>query len=447
MAVPPVPRETGSDQVGGPPPAQGLPLSSGTLLQWTPSGTEASAGQFAGWANGFFVRSADNAFVLRITGQIQADLRDFGNDHDQTDISTFLIRRARLGIDATVFQYYEFRLLPDFGQNLPGTPYAPVIQDAYINVHYLDEFQVAAGKLKEPVSYEELVQDRFVPTVERSLIDQLVPARDIGFLIHGYNLLDNKLDYAFGVFNGGINTTIDTNGFKDLAWRVAVRPLNFEELPPYLHLLQIGVSGTTGIEIEPMNPSVLRTPLSVPFLTFNSTVMADGLRNRWSPELSYFYGGLGVAAQLYYETQQMTPSAALANKTIVTVPFDGYYVMGTYLLTGETRTEYSKAVVPLQPFDPTHPFVSPGAWGTGRALLVPRSRRHRVCEGGGKPGQSGDQRKPGVRADAGLQLVFERVGAHAVQLGARLVRHRRAAWRCGPGACCAARTRSWHACR
>src|SRR5205085_12366547 len=65
-------------------------------------------------------------------------------------------------------------LLPDFGLGQAR------VQDAYLNVHYWDAFQVEAGKFKQPFSYEQLIQDRFVPTLERSLIDQLVPQRDVG---------------------------------------------------------------------------------------------------------------------------------------------------------------------------------------------------------------------------------------------------------------------------
>jgi phosphate-selective porin OprO and OprP len=344
-SFPPVPRGT-----------QGLPLDSGMLLR-QPAAETASAGNgLAGWSNGFFLRSADNAYVLRFTGQIQADLRDFLDDRDQKDISTFLVRRARLGIDAIVFENFEFRLLPDFGQS------QPVIEDAYLNIHYVDAMQFAFGKLKQPVSYEQLIQDRFVPTAERSIIDQLVPARDVGVLVHGYNLLGDKLDYAFGVYNGEINGNLDTNGFKDLAWRVALRPLNFEALPEALHYLQIGISGTTGDEKEPINPNVLHTPATVQFFAYNSTVQANGLRNRWAPELSYFYGPFGFAAQYYYETQEMSPSTVLENKVHVNVPFYGGYVMATCLLTGENRTDYSEILVPLHPFDPLHPLTSPGAW-------------------------------------------------------------------------------------
>jgi phosphate-selective porin OprO and OprP len=335
------------------PPSHPIPLETGSAPGMYPD-TKSADRSASGWDNGFFLRSADGAYQLRITGQIQADLRDFLRHDDLTDITGFLVRRARLGIEATVFQYFEFRLLPDFGQG------KTVIQDAYINIHYLDAIQLAAGKLKEPVSYEQLVQDRFVPTVERSIIDQLVPARDVGVLVHGQKLLGDKLDYAVGVFNGGINGDQDTNGHRDIAYRLAVRPLNFESLPESLHLVQIGISGSTGIENEPISPAVLRTPATVQYFQFNSTVQAAGLRNRWTPELSYFYGGLGFAAQYYREDQSMLP--VFGAKSAVNVPFEGYYFMATGLLTGESRTTYSAPVVPLRPYEPLHPLSNPGAW-------------------------------------------------------------------------------------
>jgi phosphate-selective porin OprO and OprP len=319
----------------------------------------------AGWNKGFFMQSADKAHTLRITGQIQTDYRSFQNDNDTTDIDTFLLRRARLGIEATMFNYYEFRFLPDFGGSSGSKA---VIQDSYLNIHYVDAVQFQVGKFKEPVSYEQLVQDRYVVTMERSLFDQIVPARDIGAMIHGQKLLGDQVDYAIGVFNGEINggstpADQDTNKLRDFAARVAWRPLNYQALPDWLHLLQIGISGTTGVEKEAMNPLTLRTPGTVPFFTFNSTVVADGLRTRWTPEVSYFYRGLGVAAQYLRMDQQLRPSATGAGaKLQIDLPFTGYYGMVTYLLTGEQRTTYSMAVEPLRPFEPLHPFSNPGAW-------------------------------------------------------------------------------------
>jgi phosphate-selective porin OprO/OprP len=320
----------------------------------------------AGWSEkrGFFLRSADDRFTLRLTGQIQADYRAFLDQLDTTDIDSFLVRRARLGIEANMFTYYEFRLLPDFSnRQSPTSPAVTVIQDAYLNIHYWDFFQLEVGKFKQPCSYEQLIQDRFVPTMERSLIDQLVPQRDEGIMVHGQKLMDDRFEYQVSVSNGEINGDYDTNKLKDFNWRVAVRPLNDPEEWPILFGLQIGMSGTTGVEQEPMNPSVLRTPATVLWFQFNSGVRADGIRNRWSPELVYFFGPFGFASQYYHENQEIRPaSIGPGSRFLVDLPFDGYYFLATCLLTGEERTTFSMPVTPLRPYEPLHPFAGPGAW-------------------------------------------------------------------------------------
>jgi hypothetical protein len=63
----------------------------------------------AGWDDMFYLRSPDRRFMLRFTGQVQADYRDVLNPGDDTDIDTFVVRRARIGLEATLFENYEFR--------------------------------------------------------------------------------------------------------------------------------------------------------------------------------------------------------------------------------------------------------------------------------------------------------------------------------------------------
>jgi phosphate-selective porin OprO and OprP len=319
---------------------------------------------FAGWDNGFFLRSPDGNFNLRLTGQIQADNRSYLDSNDTTNVDTFLLRRARLGIEADVFKYYEFRLLPDFGQSQPR------ITDAYINIHYIDAIQFEAGKFKQPFSYEQLIQDRYVPVAERSLIDQLVPQRDEGVMVHGQNLLAGRLDYAAAVFNGEINGEQDTNNAKDLAARIAVRPFFDRDRPgttPLGHL-QFGFAFTTGIEQETVSPNPLRTPSQIAWFTFNTGVRANGVRNRYSPEVSYFYGPFGFAAQYFREDQALSSTASTRAVPRVGAHYEGGYVLATLLLTGEERTTYSQLIRPLRPFDPSSPFANPGAWElVGRA--------------------------------------------------------------------------------
>jgi phosphate-selective porin OprO/OprP len=338
------------------------------------SGTIPSIMNAAGWNDGFFMQSADRSFQLRITGQIQADFRGFLNDVDTSTTpnpyvagspvtgspDTFLIRRARLGIEATMLDYYEFRLLPDFA----GTTVSKSITDAYLNVHYWDEFQFEIGKFKQPFSYEQLIQDRYVPTMERSMLDQLVPQRDEGAMIHGQKLFGNRFDYAVAVSNGDVNdSAIDANNHKDFNGRIDIRPFNYPEGWDILRGLQIGISGGVGVENEALSttssPPTITTPATVTWFAFNSGVLANGIRDRISPELVYFYHSFGFAAQ-YYRQQQIFQLSKTS--PLVDVPMDGYYVMATYLLTGEQRTDYSEQIDPLRPFDPCAPVVSPGAW-------------------------------------------------------------------------------------
>jgi len=333
----------------------------------------------AGWdeKEGFFLRSEDKKFSLRLTGQIQGDYRAFLDGRDYTDVDTFLVRRARLGIEANMFSYYEFRLLPDFSNaQAPGAPGQTRIQDAYLNIHYWDAFQVEIGKFKQPFSYEQLIQDRFVPTLERSIFDQLVPARDEGLMIHGQKLFNNRLDYAVSVSNGESNGDFDTDKRKDVNARLAIRPFSDAEAWPILHGLQFGVAGTAGVEVEPIAITTLRTPATVTWFQFNSGVRADGERTRWSPEVVYFWGPLGFAAQYFHQDQRLRPVfTGAGSQFLVDVPAEGFYILGTLLLTGEERTTYSQAISPLRPFDPSHPCLCNGAWE-----LVGRVSRLRLGE-------------------------------------------------------------------
>jgi phosphate-selective porin OprO/OprP len=309
----------------------------------------ASPPVLAGWddKSGFLLRSADQRFQLRITGQIQADYRDYLDDHDTTDLPTFLVRRARLGIEATVLKYYEFRLLPDFGRGEDR------IQDAYLNVRYWDEFQFEAGKFKQPFSIEQLIQDRFVPVIERSLIDQMVPARDVGLMIHGQKLFDDRLDYGVSIFGGVRDGDQDTDGNREGAARIAIRPIDG---------LQLGIAGAIGEDEGVVTPNVLRTPASVPWLLFADDARPNGLRWRYSPELVCVYGPATVSAQYFAGSQEMRAAGVDAR-----LESSGFYVMATLLVTGEQRTSISQAVDPLLPFDPVE-----GWFGLGAFELVAR---------------------------------------------------------------------------
>jgi phosphate-selective porin OprO and OprP len=319
----------------------------------------------AGWDNGFILRSPDDQFKLRITGQLQSDYRGYLDGGDSADLPTFLVRRARLGIEATVLQYYEFRLLPDFGRGESR------IQDAYLNIHYWDEGQFEAGKFKQPFSLEQLIQDRFVPTIERSMIDQLVPSRDVGLMIHGQKLFGDRLDYGISVYDGLRDSDLDTDRNREAAARGVIRPFRNVGLPDWIAAFQLGASVSIGQDEGVLGQAIYRTPANVPWFQFASNVRPDGRRVRFSPEVAYIYGPLSLSAQTYDETRSLrAPAIGKVPAADVDLSARGYYLMATCLLTGEERTSLSQAIDPLSPFDPVN-----GLHGFGALELVGRVSR------------------------------------------------------------------------
>lgn len=67
-------------------------------------------------STGFVMRSADTNFVLRIRGLIQADSRTFFDDNPlDDDNSGFLLRRARVGLEGTVFGDFDYQFNAELG--------------------------------------------------------------------------------------------------------------------------------------------------------------------------------------------------------------------------------------------------------------------------------------------------------------------------------------------
>src|SRR5579883_3082002 len=143
---------------------------------------------------GLTLKSTDGAERFTVGGWVQADGRYY-TTQAPGGASTFLMRRVRPYFEGTIDNYYDFRVMPDFGQG------AFTLQDAFADIHYFPQLRLRAGKFKEPMGLERWQDDRWNEFVERGLPTQLVPDRSIGAQLHGM-LLHDVIEYHFGVFNG-----------------------------------------------------------------------------------------------------------------------------------------------------------------------------------------------------------------------------------------------------
>ena len=175
----------------------------------------------SGFDNGFFVQSSDGDYRLAFGMVAQVDGR-FSLDDPLPITNTFALRKVRPTLTGRVARYFEFKVMPDFGN---GTT---VVQDAYFDTRFANAFRIRVGKDKTPIGYELLQSDAFLWFPERSLASSLVPNRDVGVQAQG-NIGGSKFYYAGGVFNGipdGTSSTadVDTNNGKDLAGRIVLQP-------------------------------------------------------------------------------------------------------------------------------------------------------------------------------------------------------------------------------
>ncbi len=133
--------------------------------------------------------------MFSLKGVLQLDNRTFFNDGLNRGNDGFLLRRARPIFQGTLYKDFDFQFTPDFGGS------AVTIFDAYGNYRYAPWLQVRAGKFKVPVGLEQLQSDPVTSFNERSLVNNLVPNRDLGVQLWG-DIKGGVLSYAAGVFNG-----------------------------------------------------------------------------------------------------------------------------------------------------------------------------------------------------------------------------------------------------
>lgn len=303
---------------------------------------------------GFVLRSADNAFLLRFRGYLQSDARVYVDD-DGLAADAFLMRRVRPIVEATVFRQFDFRVMPDFGG---GTT---VLQDAYLDARFHHLFRVRAGKYKSPFGLERLMSATDLPFIERALPTALVPNRDVGVSVHG-DWRTGTLTYMGGVFNGvpdGASTDGDDQDGKDVLARVFAQPFKSSRRPA-LQGLGVGVAGSYGLQRgRPGAPNLpqYRSAGQLTFFRFRAdgteagTAVADGTHYRVSGQGHYYAGRAGVIVEQVFSAQQLRREAATAQ-----VRSNAWQTSASYVLTGEKAT--ARGVTPVKSFD-----GAAGNWG------------------------------------------------------------------------------------
>lgn len=296
-------------------------------------------------ADGFYLRTPDRAYEIRFRGYAQLDQRLFV-EGDESNTDTFVFRRVRPIVEGTLGNVVDFRIMPDFANS------TLVLQDAYMNLRYLPQANLLAGKFKAPFGLERLQSATNLLFAERAFPTQLAPNRDLGLMVHSSSLLEGAVQYQLAFMNGvadGGSAEVDSADGKDVLARLFVQPFQDSTLE-WLAGLGLGVAVDYGAT-EAGTPTSYRTPGQAVFFSYGAgTSLADD-HARYSPQLTYYWGPFGLMGEYVRSTQGLSRGGreeSLSN--------DAWQIAAHYVLTGENASY--KGVVPREDFAPSR-----GQWG------------------------------------------------------------------------------------
>lgn len=271
------------------------------------------------------VTAAGREPTLTIGGLVQAQV-EFGDQGDSRFGSSndrIYLRRARINAGGRFLEEFDFRVEVDMAGTLSNTTgLRAQLTDGYVNWNRYPAANVRIGQFKAPFGYEQLTPDPNLFSLERTLAtDRITLARQLGVQVAG-SLLDRRLSYAVGAFNGtGVNNNFNDDSRFLLAGRV-------NGIPWRGKIAGQEASWTAGAAAYRSED----TSVNLPDFGFDSTPTTPdrdsqfgGKRNAWEADAQLAIGGFEIWAEVLRERFEPTNRRPAAS-----FDADGDYVQVTY---------------------------------------------------------------------------------------------------------------------
>ena len=141
----------------------------------------------------------------KMTGRVHYDARVINSDLSKitdrdsaTAGDAFELRRARIGFTGNYNKQIQFEGVA----NAVGST-TNIIDTAFINYGYNKQGQVRVGRFKQPFSLEENTSSNNIDFMERSYVNQIIPGKKLGIMVHGAN--DAGFTYGASVYQQDFN--------------------------------------------------------------------------------------------------------------------------------------------------------------------------------------------------------------------------------------------------
>jgi phosphate-selective porin OprO/OprP len=316
------------------------------------------------WKEGLRFETPNKDFSLKIGGRIYNDWGWMKQDsdvknhtkRDSTQIGDMLdgteFRTARLYVAGTIYGNADYKVQFDIGgKDDDEKDKRPVFKDVYLGIRDLPFGYLKIGHFKEPFGLEEQTSSRFITFMERSLANAFVPGRNTGFKLSS-TVYDNRATWAAGIFRETAGTGLGkSEGGYNLTGRVTALPL-YED--GGARLLHVGAAYSLRDPKDTVQYKSTPEAHLAPTFVDTSTLTSDessvlGLECAWVD------GPFSLQGEYMYANVDGKDGASSPN-------FDGFYIQGSYFLTGEHR-KYKTSSGTFDRVKPKENFDSKGGAG------------------------------------------------------------------------------------
>ncbi len=265
-------------------------------------------------------------FSFNLGGRLMLDAAFYSDDQNLLGSGTEL-RRARIEVEGVVREDWGYEFAVDFAGG------EAEVKDAYIEYRNLGRGKLLIGQYKAPFGLEELTSSKYITFMERALLTEFAPGRNIGV---GYHTYRDSWTFGASVFGEGYNDDVDNEGDEGggLATRFTYAPYHGDTQSLHFGVALAHRVLNTSKEIKfNMRPESHVTDvkyLNTGDISDTESVTQAGLEFAW--------------VQGPFSVQSEWLQAKVDRRSGFDSPtFDGWYAYTSWFMTGESRNyKYKK---------------------------------------------------------------------------------------------------------
>lgn len=276
-------------------------------------------------------------FELQIEGRMMWDVDIFNGVHREEKFEADLeLRDAQVTFESKLNKTWK----AEFQLNFDEKDETVKIADANIKYTGWNALKLTLGRAKEPFGLEKLTSSSHLTLIEPAMVTEaFAPSRNNGVNVSGDR--DNVL-WSFGLYEIDPKDDSDRNHYA-MTGRWVYTPWH-----QHNHVLHLGMAGSIRnldgekYKLEERAEVHTADKIVTSAKTFTDQIKLLGLETAW------------LQGPFSLQAEYMT--ADIETETETNIRYAGYYLQGSYFLTGESRT-YEKGQ-----FGKIKPRAQSGAW-------------------------------------------------------------------------------------